>query len=236
MADNPNLNYFKDPTTKLWREPKTDADFTTFKAKQPKAYDTYMKTYGTSTNTAAVPSVGTYDADGTRIGSGTAASNYTGTRWGNTANTPAVQTGYSSNVLSGTGATNAAGSWDNINMDNFDSSFDAGMAGMTPATATVPPAEAGFFSGMDLNPFDKDGALSTDVKGAGGSNFSSAAAGLGSLYGIYAAHQGIGAAKDALNFQKQQYADQQAQQARANKKQDDFGLALASALPAKRVG
>ncbi len=74
------------------------------------------------------------------------------------------------------------------------------------------------------------------AKTAGGSKFSNAAAGLGSLYGMYAAHQGIGAAKDALNFQKQQYADQQAQQARANKKQDDFGLALSSAMPAKRVG
>ena len=168
---------------------------------------------------------GTYNGGGADLtpGSGAAANNYTGTQWNNT-NTPAVQTGYSSNILSGTGATNAAGSWDAINTDNFDSSFDAGMNEYKTAPIGGIPTESG---GM----FDD-----WTKTGAGGSKFSNAAAGLGSLYGIYAAHQGIGAAKDALNFQKQQYADQQAQQARANKKQDDFGLALSSAMPAKRVG
>lgn len=224
-----NLNYFKDPKTNVWRQP-TEAELPEFSKSNPNAYKQYMAatnkpvtTYGTVGNTANT------NADITP-GSGVAANNYTGTRWGNTGNTntPSVQTGYSSNILSGTGATNAAGSWDDINMDNFDSSYEAGMnAYKTAPTGTGTDTGGGF------------GGIADDwlgAKTAGGSKFSNLAAGLGSVYGMYAAHQGIGAAKDALNFQKQQYADQQAQQARANKKQDDFGLALASALPAKRVG
>jgi len=214
MADNPNLNYFKDPTTKLWREPKTDADFTTFKAKQPKAYDTYMKTTGKT-------------APGTNTGTGDIMNNPVNpANTGNigNANIPSVQTGYSPSVLSGTGVTSAAGSWDAIDMDNFDSSFDAGMNAYKTAPVGGTPAESG---GM----FDD-----WTKTGVGGSKFSNVAAGLGSLAGMYFGYKGIGAAKDALNFQKQQYADQQAQQARANKRQDDFGLALSSAMPAKRVG
>lgn len=42
----------------------------------------------------------------------------------------------------------------------------------------------------------------------GGSMFANTAAGVGNLMGAYAAWQGIGAAKDTLNFQKRQYADQ----------------------------
>ena len=220
MADKPNLNYFKDPTTNLWREPKTDADFATFQAKQPKAYDTYMKTYGTSTNTAAVPSVGTYTADGTRIGSGTASNNINNNYYDNVVNSVDDYTNGGDLTYNGSDLVAKNKMFADEALDTAGAATDAGTS-----------------SGWGFsNPFGKDGALSTDVKGAGGSNFSSAAAGLGSLYGIYAAHQGIGAAKDALNFQKQQYADQKAEQARANKKQDDFGLALASALPAKRVG
>ena len=201
-----NLNYFKDPKTNVWRQP-TEAELPEFSKSNPNAYKQYM--------TATGKPAATYGVGGTTANTGT------GINVGGTNN----NSNYYDNVVN---------SVDNYKDNSGFIDTNKLLADDNLANAAT---DAGTSSGWGFsNPFGKDGALSMDVKGAGGSNFSSAAAGLGSLYGMYAAHQGIGAAKDALNFQKQQYADQQAQQARANKKQDDFGLALSSAMPAKRVG
>ncbi len=114
-----NLNYFKDPKTNVWREPRQE-ELAGFSKSNPNAYKQYMAATGKS---ASDTNAGT----GNIVNNPVNPVNPANTGNAGNANIPPVQTGYSPSVLSGTGATNAAGSWDDINMDNFDSSFDAGM-------------------------------------------------------------------------------------------------------------
>ena len=81
--------------------------------------------------------------------------------------------------------------------------------------AAIPGAVAGqSYTDAQLNGLGNAQAANTGSgqgwldTAAGGSKFANTAAGVGSLMGAYAAYKGIGAAKDTLNFQKQQYADQ----------------------------
>ena len=81
--------------------------------------------------------------------------------------------------------------------------------------AAIPGAVAGqAYTDAQLNGLGNAQAASTSTDPGwfgsqeGGSTFANTAAGVGSLMGAYAAWQGIGAAKDTLKFQKQQYADQ----------------------------
>ena len=207
---------------------------------------------------------GTYNGSGADLtpGSGAAANNYTGTRLGNTANTantantgngfkaPAnfdinanprtMEDNWSTQDYMGVDGGKMRVSYDN--MGNYTTeNFDTGdLSGYDVGSQTNYAAG----NSGDAYAITRDGGATGessglggifDVKGAGGSVFSNTASGLGSLAGMYYGYKGIGAAKDALNFQKEQYADQKAQQARANKKQEDFGLALASAMPAKNL-
>lgn len=205
---------------------------------------------------------GTYNGSGADLtpGSGAAANNYTGTRWGNT-KSPADTVDVGGSLTNPAASTNSFAYYGklkdgNTGWDSDINNFAEGGVNEALGTggselynyygdgqalnlsSTIGQGETGLNSLLSSNSTNgESGGMFDDwtKTGAGGSKFSNVAAGLGSLYGMYAAHEGVGAAKDALNFQKQQYADQQAQQARANKKQDDFGLALASALPAKNL-
>ena len=193
-------------------------------------------------------------------GSGAAANNYTGTQWNNT-KSPADTANVGGSLTNPAASTNSFAYYGklkdgNTGWDSDINNFAEGGVNEALGTggselynyygdgqalnlsSTIGQGETGLNSLLGSNSTSgESGGMFDDwtKTGAGGSKFSNVASGLGSLYGMYAAHQGVGAAKDALNFQKEQYADQKAQQARANKKQEDFGLALATALPAKNL-
>lgn len=120
----------------------------------------------------------------------------------------------------------------NYTTENFDtgdlSGYDVGSGtnyvaggngdiyGTTVNGATGTSSDPGFFGAQ-----------------AGGSTFANTAAGIGSLMSAFASWKGIGAAKDALNFEKQKYGDLKALQAKSDTNKEKFGLALQSAFKPK---
>jgi hypothetical protein len=204
---------------------------------------------------------GMYNGTPITSGSGAAANNYTGAGFGN-AKSPADPANVGGALTNPAASTNSFAYYGklkdgNTGWDSDINNFAEGGVNEALGTggselynyygdgqalnlsSTIGQGETGLNSLLGSNGANSEsGGMFDDwtKTGVGGSKFSNVAAGLGSLAGMYFGYKGIGAAKDALNFQKQQYADQQAQQARANKRQDDFGLALSSAMPAKRVG
>jgi len=230
-----NLNYYKDPKTGVWREPLPQ-EMGTFKTRNPKAHDQYI----------AAKAEASGGASGGMLNGKMEASNTTAVT------PPAVITAQSPKYLfddftTNTGIVtsdpvsdkfinvrlrpdgdNGLGSIEDMISSKYSNQDYTGPGYLLKTPPQTPPPDTSWSLGETFDDWTK--------VGEGGSKFGNLAAGLGSLYGIYAGMQGVKEAKKSVAFQREQYEDQKAQQKRADERQDKFGLALSAAMPSKKVG
>jgi len=132
------------------------------------------------------------------------------------------------NVMLRPDGDNGLGSIEDMISSKYSNQDYTGPGYLLKTPPQTPPPDTSWSLGETFDDWTK--------VGEGGSKFGNLAAGLGSLYGIYAGMQGVKEAKKSVAFQREQYEDQKAQLAKANSDKDAFGLALSAAMPSKKVG
>jgi len=241
-----NLNYFKDPVSGVWREPLSH-EMDIFKARNPKAHDQYIaakaKASGGDGGAVKLPTyvreTAKVDATGPIVAnSGPTAPTADFAYYGKLKD---GHTGWDSNLsnfteggitealeTSGSGMYNYYGDGQSLNLASTIGQGETGLKLLLGNGNGGGGGDTSWSLGKTFDDWTKPGP--------GGSKFGNVAAGLGSLYGIYAGMQGVKEAKKSVAFQREQYEDQKAQLAKANSDKDAFGLALSAAMPSKKVG